>query len=84
LTEGDESERAFLAASGYTELVGAGRPLGRDAWLVEMCGDALSEPLEDLELVLRVLVEVAVVGSDRREDAMAVVAAGSSGVPTTV
>jgi len=64
LGSGDSAERAFLAASGYTELVGAGRPMGSDAWLVEVCGDALSAPMLGLAPVLRVLVELAVIGAD--------------------
>jgi diguanylate cyclase (GGDEF)-like protein len=78
LAEGDDNERGFLAASGYSELIGAGRTLGTDAWLVEVCGDALSEPLAGLELLLRVLVEVAIAGSDRREDLAESAVAGVS------
>jgi len=61
LISGDEAERGFLAAAGYVEMIAAGRSIGTDSWLVEICADALSEPLIDLEPLLRVLVELAVV-----------------------
>ena len=58
---GDASEQGFLAANGYDELIGAGtRQDAHRAWLVEICGDALSAPLADHVDVLRLLVEVAV------------------------
>jgi len=64
LTSGDSAERALLAASGCTELAGAGRPVGSDAWLVAVCGDALSVSMRGLASVLRVLIELAVTGAD--------------------
>lgn len=63
LISGDPAERGFLAASGYTEMVAAGRTVGREAWLVEICGDALSAPLVGLEPLVRLLVELAVEGA---------------------
>jgi diguanylate cyclase (GGDEF)-like protein len=60
LISGDEAERGFLAAAGYVELIAAGRSNGPDGWLVEICADALSAPLLDLEPLLRLLVELAV------------------------
>lgn len=63
LASGDTAERGFLAASGYTEIIGAGRRVGPDGWLVEVCGDALSETMLGLAPLLRLLVELAVVGS---------------------
>ncbi len=60
LIAGDDAERGFLAAAGYVEMIAAGRSIGRDGWLVEICADALSEPLTDVEPVLRLLVELAV------------------------
>jgi len=59
LIAGDDAERGFLAAAGYVEMVAAGRSIGMDGWLVEICGDALSEPLIGFEPLLRLLVELA-------------------------
>ena len=77
---GDPSERGFLAANGYDELLGAGTRQDADcAWLVEICGDALSAPLAEHAEVLRLLVEVAVAPArTARRLASPVGSAGSS------
>jgi diguanylate cyclase (GGDEF)-like protein len=62
LESGDPSEREFLAAHAYDALLAAGSPAGSRRWLVELCGDASTRPLEPLEPVLRALVELAVHG----------------------
>lgn len=67
----EAGERAYLGARNAGELIVAGRRVGDDAWLVEVCGDEGSEPLGGLAAVLRAVVEVAVVGAEpiEREDA---------------
>lgn len=58
---GHPTERAFLAAYGHDEIVGAGAVQDeRTAWLVEIAGDALSQPLVDHLPVLRSMVAYAV------------------------
>jgi diguanylate cyclase (GGDEF)-like protein len=57
---GDDAERAFLAADGYDEVIGAGaRENAARAWLVEVVGDAYSPPLAPYRGVLRAMVELA-------------------------
>jgi hypothetical protein len=67
---GDDAERAFLAAHGYDEVIGAGMPQdAHTAWLVELLGDALSPPLAHALPLLRSLVVLAVAGRDPNEGA---------------
>lgn len=65
LTEGDESERAFLARMGYVASLAAGdTALDGDQWLVELYGDTqTSSSLFAAEPSLRALVHIAVKGS---------------------
>jgi diguanylate cyclase (GGDEF)-like protein len=57
---GDDAERAFLAANGYAEVIGAGiRQDPARAWLVEVVGDGCSLPLAPYRGILRALVELA-------------------------
>lgn len=63
IDSGDEAERAFLAAYGYDEVIGAGAAEdARTAWLVEIVGDALTPSLAHLLPLLRCLVVLAVEG----------------------
>jgi diguanylate cyclase (GGDEF)-like protein len=65
IDEGDDDERAFLAANGYDELVGAGAPQdGRVAWLVELCGDAMTLPLQPYRGPLQAMVSLAVAAGE--------------------
>jgi diguanylate cyclase (GGDEF)-like protein len=66
LASGEDSEREFLAACGYAEMIAAGRTVGTDGWLIEVFGDALSVPMVGLTPLLRVLLELAVAGADLR------------------
>jgi diguanylate cyclase (GGDEF)-like protein len=62
LEAGEPTEREFLAAHAYDELLAAGTSDGSRRWLVELCGDASTRSLRALEPLLRVLVELAVHG----------------------
>lgn len=65
LTEGEETERAYLARIGYVSVVAAGEP-GSDGrqWLVELLGDPkTSTALFAAEASLRALVHIAVQGA---------------------
>jgi hypothetical protein len=65
LDAGDSAERAFLAARGFAELIGAGARRDGCGWLVELAGDALSTPLSPHVGTLDALVELAVRGATR-------------------
>jgi diguanylate cyclase (GGDEF)-like protein len=65
LASGDEAEREYLAAYGYSEIVGAGSRGHGHGWLVELCGDALAAPLAPRRVTLWLLVELAVHGANR-------------------
>jgi diguanylate cyclase (GGDEF)-like protein len=63
IDDGDDEERAFLAANGYDDIVGAGAPQdGRVAWLLELTGDAMTAPLVSYRASVLVLVSLAVQG----------------------
>ncbi len=65
LTEGDESERAFLARMGYVATLAAGEPaVDETSWLVELFADTqTSSSLFAAEPSLRALVHIAVQGA---------------------
>lgn len=53
--DGELSEREFLAANGYTAVLGTGVTRDGVGWLVEICADALTEPLAPHEGLLLAL-----------------------------
>jgi hypothetical protein len=68
LTEGDESERAFLARGGYVCVLAAGdRADDGTGWLLELLGDPqTSAGLSVARPLLRALVHIAVCGAGRQ------------------
>lgn len=63
----DPNEEAELLASNYTAIVGAGASVEGEGWLVEVCADPISLPMQPFEPVLRSLVVVAVLGAAAEE-----------------
>jgi diguanylate cyclase (GGDEF)-like protein len=59
LEDGELSEREFLAANGYTALLGTGVTQDGVGWLVEICADAVTEPLAPHEGLLIALTLLA-------------------------
>ncbi|HSK24949.1 MAG TPA: diguanylate cyclase [Egicoccus sp.] len=59
LEDGELTEREFLAANGYTALLGTGVTRDGVGWLVEVCADALTEPLAPHEGLLLALTLLA-------------------------
>ncbi|MFA9446656.1 GGDEF domain-containing protein [Egicoccus sp. AB-alg6-2] len=58
IEDGEISERQFLAANGYVAILGTGVTRNGVGWLVEICADALTQPLaphEGLMLTLTLL-----------------------------
>lgn len=59
LEDGELSEREFLAANGYTAVLASGVDSDGVGWLVEICADALTEPLAPHEGLLLALTLLA-------------------------
>ncbi|WP_268234461.1 sensor domain-containing diguanylate cyclase [Egicoccus halophilus] len=63
LEDGHSTERAFLAANGYVSMLAAGTTRNGVGWLVEIMGDAVTQPLAPHEGLLLALVELAANGA---------------------